>query len=126
MALVTIPCLVAAYFAIRYLKKRKRDRARGKKVKSMLEEQPGLTYAALALATIPSQLAEQVMRSLPGPVAESVALASTELTSIDRRSTEAAITRLEFHMGVPPSDLSQVDPQLMATGMVKLILDDRP
>ncbi len=112
MAIVTVPLLaLATYVAYRYLKKRRRDG----------RDEINLRDAALALIALPPELSGKVMQELPGPVAEAIAQATTELAAPDSSSKKKALKRLSQALG-PGLDPRQAEPGSLATAIIRLVV----
>lgn len=113
MAIVTVPVVVASILAYRYIKKRRRRAG-------ALKKEPGLAHAALALTAFPPHTAEQIMKQLPPPVARALALATTELPSIQEANQRRALCALQQELG--DQDLDRLDPAALAAGIIRLML----
>lgn len=127
MAFLTVPIVVTTVLAVRYIGKRRRERARlaGRSPREELDT--SVVGATIVLTSLPQTLMERILDQLPPEMAKAIILVIPELPPIAQSTVEQEKKRWLSHFTPPRQSLHEIEleePGRLAAATVRLVLED--
>jgi heme/copper-type cytochrome/quinol oxidase subunit 2 len=129
VAFITVPLLVTTVIAVRFIRRRNRERALLSGGAPIEELDPSVVGATIVLTSLPASVMEKTLECLPPEMARSIVLVLPELPPIAKTTVEREKQRWLSHFSPPRTSLDDIEweePGRLAAATIRLVLEDSP
>jgi len=128
VAFITVPLLVTTVIAVRYIRRKNRERRQLSDPElPSIELDTSVVGATIVLTSLPTTVMERTLDSLPGEMTRAILMVRGELPPIAQTTIQREQQRWLSHFSPPRSNLQGLESEeagRLAAATIRLILED--